>query len=77
MRRILDAGAEAVVVGTLLLRTDEAGTSPTHRAALSDPQFEETVLTRAFTGRPAQALRNGFIDRHHAAAPTAYPPCTT
>ncbi len=71
--RILDAGAEAAAVGTLLLRADEAGTSPAHRAALADPAFQETVLTRAFTGRPARALRNGFIDRHQGAAPTGYP----
>lgn len=73
VQRVLDAGAEAAAVGTLLLRTDEAGTSPTHRAALGDPSFGETTLTRSFTGRPARALRNGFIDRHEASAPTAYP----
>ncbi|WP_150460121.1 nitronate monooxygenase [Nesterenkonia ebinurensis] len=71
--RILDAGAEAAALGTLLLRTDEAGTSATHRAALGDPLFSETMLTCAFTGRPARALRNGFIDRHQATAPVAYP----
>ncbi|MFA4841759.1 MAG: nitronate monooxygenase, partial [Agrococcus sp.] len=70
---LLAAGAESVAVGTLLLRTDEAGTSPAHRAALRDPRFSETVVTRAFTGRPARALRNGFIDRHDAGAPVAYP----
>lgn len=70
---LLDAGAEAVAVGTLLLRSDEAGTSATHRAALADPRFDETAVTRAFTGRPARALRNGFIDRHDATAPIAYP----
>ncbi|GAA4519315.1 nitronate monooxygenase [Brachybacterium paraconglomeratum] len=64
VRQLLDAGAQAVVVGTMLLRTDEAGTSPTHRSALGDPAFTETVLTRAFTGRPARSLRNGFTDRH-------------
>ena len=73
VRRLLDAGAEAVAVGTLLLRTPEAGTSETHRAALADPRFTETTLTRAFTGRPARALRNDFIDRHDTQAPDAYP----
>ena len=64
VRSLLDSGAEAVAVGTLLLRAKEAGTSATHRNALADPAFSETVLTRAFTGRPARALRNGFTDRH-------------
>ena len=73
VRALLRAGARAVAVGTLLLRTDEAGTSPTHRMALGDPRFTETVLTRAFTGRPARALRNGFVDRHDGSAPNAYP----
>ncbi|MCE5289600.1 MAG: nitronate monooxygenase [Nocardiaceae bacterium] len=73
VRELLESGAEAVAVGTLLLRTDEAGTSRTHRDALADPAFTETVLTHAFTGRPARALRNGFIDRHDATAPFGYP----
>lgn len=73
LRRLLEAGAEAVAVGTLLLATDEAGTSATHRRALRDPALTETVLTRAFTGRPARALRNGFVDRHHSTAVDAYP----
>lgn len=71
--RLLAAGADAVAVGTLLLRSDEAGTSATHRAALADPVDDRTVLTRAFTGRPARALRNGFIARHEATAPLGYP----
>lgn len=70
---LLAAGAEAVAVGTLLLRTDEAGTSATHRAALTDPRFDRTVVTHAFTGRPARALHNGFIARHDASAPFGYP----
>jgi nitronate monooxygenase len=54
---VLANGAEAAMVGTLLLRTNESGTSPTHKAALGDPGRTETVVTRAFTGRPARALR--------------------
>ena len=73
VRRLLDAGAEAVAVGTLLLRTEESGASEVHRDALVDPAFTETVLTRAFTGRPARALRNGFVDRHGVTAPVGYP----
>ena len=73
VRELLDAGTDCVAVGTLLLRTDEAGTSSTHKKALEDPTLAETVLTRAFTGRPARALRNGFIDRHQNATVNAYP----
>ncbi|TNM38294.1 nitronate monooxygenase [Nocardioides albidus] len=73
VRDLLAAGAEAVAVGTLLLLADEAGTTPTHRAALADPAFTTTVLTHAFTGRPARGLRNGFIERNEARAPYGYP----
>jgi NAD(P)H-dependent flavin oxidoreductase YrpB (nitropropane dioxygenase family) len=70
---LLHAGAGAVAVGTLLLRTDESGASQTYRDALADPAFTDTVITRAFTGRPARALRNRFVDDHDATAPTGYP----
>ncbi|WP_286957377.1 nitronate monooxygenase [Brevibacterium sp. UBA7493] len=70
---LLEAGALAVQVGTLLLRTHEAGTSAVHRQALADPRFTQTALTRAFTGRLARGLRNRFIDDYAAAAPPAYP----
>lgn len=70
---LLEAGALAVQVGTLLLRTHEAGTSAVHRQALADPDFTQTALTRAFTGRLARSLRNRFIDDYAASAPAAYP----
>ena len=69
----LAAGAVAAQAGTAYLRSPEAGTSPPYRAALADPAFDATVVTRAFTGRPARGLRNRFIDAHDAAAPAAYP----
>lgn len=69
---ILDAGAVAAQLGTAFLATPEAGTGSTHRAALSDPRFTHTALTRAFTGRPARGIRNRFMD-DHPAAPAAYP----
>lgn len=70
---LLRAGAQNVAVGTLLLAADEAGTSAVHRAALADPQFADTVITRTFTGRPARALRNDFTDRFEPVAPIGYP----
>ncbi|GGC98269.1 oxidoreductase [Tersicoccus solisilvae] len=73
VRGLRDAGAVAVAVGTLLLRTDEAGTSRTHRDALTDPALGPTVITRAFTGRPARGLRNAFTERFEADAPLGYP----
>lgn len=72
----LAAGASAVQVGTLLLLANEAGTSVVHRAALRDAVLgrrdPRTSLTRAFSGRPARGLTNGFM-RAHPDAPDAYP----
>jgi nitronate monooxygenase len=73
VRRVRDVGAAAVQLGTALLLADEAGTNPVHRAALRDPQFTQTVMTRAFTGRYARALRNRFIDKHDAHAVYGFP----
>lgn len=73
VEELLEAGASAVVIGTLLLLSDEAGTSAIHRRALQDNAFAETRLTRAFTGRPARALANDFIRRFDGLAVDAYP----
>ena len=69
----IQAGADAVAVGTVLMRSDEAGTVAVHKAALADPAFTTTVLTRSFTGRPARELRNTFIERYDHLAPSGYP----
>lgn len=73
VRRALDAGAVAVQVGTALLLATEAGTSPTYRAALRHPDLTERVTTRAFTGRVAGAVRNGWVDRHDGHVPSVFP----
>jgi nitronate monooxygenase len=70
---VIAAGAVAAQLGTVFLLADEAGSSPVHRAALQDPAFTETVVTRAFSGRYARGLRNRFIDEHEARAPLGYP----
>ncbi|WP_306210434.1 nitronate monooxygenase [Actinoplanes sp. RD1] len=70
---LLDAGAFAVQAGTAFLLADEAGTRPAHRAAMLAGATQETVITRAFTGRPARALRNRFTETYSALAPVGYP----
>jgi nitronate monooxygenase len=71
--QVLAAGAVATQLGTAFLLADEAGTHPAYRAALCDATFAETVVTRAFTGRYARALRNGFVDRYGKQAPCGFP----
>jgi nitronate monooxygenase len=68
----LAAGAVAVQCGTAFLRCPESGAYPAHKAALADPRFELTAVTRAFSGRPARGLVNAFM-RAHLDAPAAYP----
>jgi nitronate monooxygenase len=70
---VLHTGVDAVMVGTVLLRTNESGASSVHRSALIDPSRTDTVITRAFTGRPGRALRNRFTERYSAIAPAGYP----
>src|SRR6478752_6793693 len=72
VRAAIVAGAAVVAVGTVLMLSPEAGTSATHRAALSTGD-RPTVVTKAFTGRPARGLRNAFIDRNDDLAPFGYP----
>jgi nitronate monooxygenase len=69
----LDHGAIAAALGTAFLCCPEAGTSPSYRRALLEAPFTEAAFTRAFTGRPARALVNGFAREHHADAPAGYP----
>ena len=70
---VIQAGAQAVMVGTALLRTPESGASAAHQAAIADGSRGETLLTRSFSGRPARAIRNRFIDQFDALAPSGYP----
>ncbi len=58
VRGVLDAGASLAQCGTAFLRAAEAGTSAPYRAALAAAGPGDTVLTRAFSGRPARGLRN-------------------
>jgi nitronate monooxygenase len=69
---VLRRGASAALVGTAYLLADEAGTNPVHRAALSDPAFDRTDVTRAYTGRWARGLVTRFMT-DHPDAPAGYP----
>lgn len=72
-RDAVAAGATAVVVGTALLRTHESGANQVHKNALADPARAETIVTNAFTGRPARALANAFTLAYTRVAPLGYP----
>lgn len=69
---VLAAGAAAGQLGTALLLSPEAGTSPVHRAALA-ARDAPTALTRAWSGRLARGIVNGFQAEFTEGAPRAYP----
>lgn len=55
-------GAEAVQIGTAFLACQESGASALHREKLFASGPTQTALTRAFTGRLARGIRNGFME---------------
>jgi len=72
VQALLEVGAVAAQIGTAFLLCDEAGTNPTHRAALTGSPTRNTRLTRAYTGRWARGLENRFM-LEHPDAPAGYP----
>ncbi len=55
-------GAAAAQLGTAFLACPEASVHPAHRDAVREISAERTTITRAFSGRPARAVRNRVSD---------------
>jgi len=60
INRVIQNGAVAAQMGTAFLCCEEAGTSPTYKDSMLNHQNRQTVITHAFSGRPARALENTF-----------------
>ena len=74
----VDARASAVMVGTALLRSPEAAISPAWAEGLAKARPEDTVATRAFSGRLGRGLRTAFTEamgqgRRASARSLSYP----
>ncbi|MGC1201394.1 MAG: DUF561 domain-containing protein [Candidatus Acidiferrales bacterium] len=59
--RALHAGASAAALGTAFLTSPESGAPEAHKQAILAAGKNSTVITRAFSGRPARGLKNTFI----------------
>jgi nitronate monooxygenase len=57
----IQAGASAAQLGTAFLPCPESGAPEAHKRAVLAAKEDTTVVTRAFSGRPARGLKNGFI----------------
>ncbi len=66
-------GAAAAQLGTAFLACPESGAPPVYKRALLEAKKDTTVITRAFSGRPARGLTNAFIamlaGKEHAILP--------
>lgn len=54
-------GADAVQLGTAFLACDESGAPAAYKERLLRAREDEVIVTRAFSGRAARGLGNGFI----------------
>ncbi len=57
----LNADASAAQLGTAFLPCPESGASEVYKRAILIAKQDSTVVTRAFSGRPARGLKNAFI----------------
>ena len=65
-------GASAVQIGTGFLRCPEAMTPPAYADRLARTEAHETLLTRAFSGRPGRAVATAYV-RAAMTGPTPAP----
>lgn len=63
VRAALDAGADAVQLGTALMLCPECNTSELHRQALREAPGRGTVVTNLYSGRPARSIATALTDR--------------
>lgn len=58
---VMKLGAAAAQLGTAFLPCPESGAPDAYKRALLGTRNDATVITRAFSGRPARGIKNAFI----------------
>jgi nitronate monooxygenase len=66
-------GASAAQIGTALLRTPEAKIAPAWADALAHTAPEDTMVTRAFSGRAGRSIATDYVRAAAAVVPAPYP----
>ena len=70
----LTLGASAVQIGTGFLRTPEAKVHPVYADRLGRTEAHDTMITRAFSGRPGRSVATGYVRAAVSGPPPApYP----
>ncbi|HEU4560160.1 MAG TPA: nitronate monooxygenase [Longimicrobium sp.] len=59
----LEGSASAVQLGTAFVPCPESGAAEVYKQAILSATEDRTVITRAFSGRPARGIENAFIRR--------------
>jgi nitronate monooxygenase len=65
----LALGAQGVMIGTRFLVASESAAFQAYQQRLLAAKESDTIITRAFSGRPARGLRNQFIDEYSKSGP--------
>ena len=59
----LRLGAAAAQLGTAFLACPESGASEAYKQVILSARTDTTVITRAFSGRPARGIPNDFVEK--------------
>lgn len=70
----LSLGASGVVLGTRFVATRESRAPQFWKQQIVESEADATVVTTAFSGLPARAIRNRFVEEYEASGSPVLPP---
>jgi nitronate monooxygenase len=65
----LALGAQGIMIGTRFLVSRQSGAFQAYQERLLAARESDTIITKAFSGRPARGLRNHFVEEYHKLGP--------